>query len=242
MKTLITRITQSSLAILACLVATPAAQAAYTTSAGTATSADAEAVTGGTFLNINNVSDIRNGLTLSAVSLGPNMSYTFTTDVNWSLNDSSDGSRLVGGRGVDDNNRRQTASPFAGASWSPFSVTLSGLTAGSTYGLQVVALGVRADTGGGQVPGLLDSTKPDFGINDYDFSYGASAGSLTTFANVAAGTLIYEEKSSTATSIDVGGGVFVNHWCPTRAWISRKPRTFLKEAAGGCSSEFKVFS
>jgi hypothetical protein len=32
------------------------------------------------------------------------------------------------------------------------------------------------------------------------------------------------------------------HWCPTRAWISRKPRTFLKEAAGRCSSEFKVFS
>ena len=65
-----------------------------------------------------------------------------------------------------------------------------------------MALGVREDTGGGQIPGVLDANFPDFGIGDYDFSYGSSAGSLTTFANVAAGTLIYEERSSTATVIN----------------------------------------
>jgi len=199
---------KASLAILACLVAVPAAQAAYSTTAGTATSADAEAVTGGTFLNINNVSDTRNSLTISAVALGApvtNVRSPFGS-VNWSVNDSSDGSRLVTGRGVEDNNQRlsPTSTPpgTTGTSYNPFSVTLSGLVAGSTYGLKVVALGVREDTGGGQISGVLDAAFPDFGINDYDFSYGASAGSLTTFANVAAGTLIYEEKSSTATVID----------------------------------------
>ena len=195
-------------ALLAGLVIIPAARAAYTTTSGTATSADAEAVTGGTFLNINNVADTRNGLAISAVSLGAavtNVRSPFAT-VNWSLNDSSDGSRLVGGRHVEDNNQRlnPTSTPpgTAGTSYNPFSVTLSGLVAGSLYDLKIVALGVREDTGGGQIPGLLDSTFPDFGLNDYDFSYGSSAGSQTTFANVAAGTLIYEERSSTATVID----------------------------------------
>jgi hypothetical protein len=194
--------------LLAGLMAIPAAKAEYTATSGTATSADAEAVTGGTFLNINNVDDTRNGLTISAVTLGASVTNVRSpfAAVNWSLNDSSDGSRLVGGRHVEDNNQRlnPNSNPPGtdGTSYNPFSVTLSGLVPGSLYELKIVALGVRADTGGGQIPGLLDSTFPDFGINDYDFSYGASAGSQTTFANVAAGTLIYEERSTSATVID----------------------------------------
>jgi hypothetical protein len=206
---------KASLAILACLVAVPAARAAYSTTSGSATPTDAEAITGGTFLNINNVADTRNGVTLSAVALGApvtNVRSPFGS-VNWSLNDSSDGSRLVGGRGVEDNNQRlgPTSTPpgTTGTSYNPFSVTLSGLVAGSLYDLKIVALGVREDTGGGQISGVLDGNYPDFGIGDYDFSYGASAGSMTTFANVAAGTLVYEEKSSTATVI---GGVDYYSW------------------------------
>ena len=204
-------------ALLAGLVVIPAARAAYTTTSGSAASADAEAVTGGTFLNINNVADSRNGLTISAVALGADVTNVRSpfSAVNWSLNDSSDGSRLVGGRHVEDNNQRlnptTTPAGTAGTSYNPFSVTLSGLTAGSLYDLKIVALGVREDTGGGQIPGVLDANNPDFGLNDYDFSYGSSAGSQTTFANVAAGTLIYEEKSSTATVI---GGV--NYYSASR--------------------------
>ena len=32
------------------------------------------------------------------------------------------------------------------------------------------------------------------------------------------------------------------HWRPTRAWISPRPRFFLKEAAGRCFREFKVLN
>jgi hypothetical protein len=215
MKQPVTRITRSSLAILAGLLAVPMAQAEYTTTAGSATAADAEAITGGTFLNINNVADTRNGITISAVALGAdviNVRSPFAA-VNWALNDNSDGSRLVGGRGVEDNNQRLSATSnppgTTGTSYNPFSVTFSGLVAGSLYDMKIVALGVRADTGGGQLPGVLDANNPDFGIDNYDFSYGSSAGSLTTFANVASGTLIYEEKSGTATVID---GVSYYSW------------------------------
>jgi hypothetical protein len=204
-------------ALLAVLVAIPAARAAYTTTSGTATPDDAEAVTGGTFLNINNVADTRNGLTISAVELGPavtNVRSPFGS-VNWSLNDGSDGSRLVGGRHVEDNNQRLNPNSIPpgtdGTSYNPFSVTLSGLVAGSPYDLKIVALGVREDIGGDQIPGLLDSTYPDYGLYDYDFSYGSSDDEQTTFANVAAGTLIYEEKSTTATVI---GGV--NYYSASR--------------------------
>jgi len=233
---------KTSLAIVACLAAVAAAQAAYTTTSGTATSADAEAVTGGTFLNINNVADSRNGLTISALALGAdviNVRSPFSP-VNWSLNDSSDGSRLVGGRHVEDNNQRLNATSTppgtTGTSFNPFSFTLSGLTANATYGLKIVALGVREDTGGGQISGVLDANNPDFGINDYDFSYGASAGSLTAFANVAAGTLIYEERSGTATQI---GGVDYYSWkgayaCDIGNWLadgSGQITLFLGEGA-----------
>jgi hypothetical protein len=206
---------RASLAVVACLLAVPAAQAAYTTTAGTATSADAEAVTGGTFLNFNNVADSRNGIAITPVALGANVNNVRSpfSPVNWSLNDNSDGSRLVGGRHVEDNNQRLNATSTppgtTGTSYNPFSVTLSGLLPGSPYFLKIVALGVREDTGGGQISGVLDANYPDFGIGNYDFSYGANAGSLTTFPNVAAGTLIYEEKSSTATVI---GGVNYYSW------------------------------
>jgi hypothetical protein len=228
--------------ILAFLAAVPSARAAYTTTSGTATSADAEAITGGTFLNINNVSDTRNGLTVSAVVLGANVTNVRSPfgSVNWSLNDSSDGSRLVGGRHVEDNNQRlsPTSNPpgTAGTSYNPFSLTISGLAAGSLYDLQIVALGVREDTGGGQISGVLDSNFPDFGISDYDFSYGSSASSMTTFANVAAGALIYEERSSTATVI---GGVNYFSWkgayaCDIGDWLADGSGTitlFLGEGA-----------
>jgi hypothetical protein len=215
-------------ALLAGLVAVPAAKAAYTTTGGSATSADAEAVTGGTFLNINNVADTRNGLTISAVELGPavtNVRSPFGS-VNWSLNDGSDGSRLVGGRHVEDNNQRlnPTSNPPGtdGTSYNPFSVTLSGLVAGSLYDLKIVALGVREDIGGDQIPGLLDNKFPDYGLYDYDFSYGSSDDEQTTFPNVAAGTLIYEEKSSTATVID---SVNYYYWkgayaCNIGSWLA----------------------
>jgi hypothetical protein len=228
--------------ILAGLMAIPAAKAAYTTTGGSATSADAEAITGGTFLNINNVADTRNDLTLSAVVLGADVTNVRSpfAAVNWSLNDSSDGSRLVTGRGVEDNNQRlnPTSTPpgTAGTSYNPFSVTLSGLTAGSLYDLKIVALGVREDTGGGQISGVLDANNPDFGLNDYDFSYGSSAGSQTTFANVAAGTLIYEEKSSTPIVI---AGVNYYSWkgayaCNIGNWLADGSGTitlFLGEGA-----------
>lgn len=235
-------------AILALLAAVPAARAAYTITSGTATPADAEAITGGTFLNFQRAAEFpsgetRNGITITPVALGANVTDPRNgNSVNWSLNDNSDGSRLVGGRHVEDNNLRSGLSgstpilPVLGTSFNPFSVTLSGLTPGSTYGLKVVALGVRGDVGGGQTPGLLDSTRPDFGIDDYDFSYGASAGTMTTFANAAAGTLIYEEKSGTPTLIDG-----VNHFfwkgayaCNIGNWVadgSGRITLFLGEGA-----------
>jgi len=187
--------------LLAGLAAVPAAKAAYVTGSGSATSDDAEPVTGGTFLNINNGADTRNGLTISAMALGADVFNGKTSEAgNWRLNDGSDGSRLMGGRHVEDNNQRQNATSIpsgtAGTSDNPFSVTFSGLTAGSLYDFKIVVLGVREDTVGSQISGVLDANNPDFGLNDDDFSYGPSAGPQTTFANVAAGTLIDEEKSS----------------------------------------------
>jgi hypothetical protein len=200
MKNSITRITQSSLAILACLVAAPAF--AYTAE-------DLETITGGTFLNFRDTTtgESRNGFTISSLALGANVINPVNSQsVNWSVNDTSDGAFLIGGQSVEDNNRRSGLNPdftpilpVLGTSYNPFSVTLSGLTPGSIYGLQVVALGRRSDPVS-DPGGLLDGLRPDVGINSYDFSYGTSAGSLTTVADTAAGTLLWEAIAGTAVS------------------------------------------
>jgi len=201
MKTLTTRITQSSLAILTCLVATPVF--AYTAT-------DLEAITGGTFLNFRDTAggESRNGITISKLTLGANVINPVNSQsVNWSVNDTSDGTFLIGGQSVEDNNRRSGLNPdgtpvlpVLGTSYNPFSFTLSGLIPYYTYGVKVVALGRRDDPTN---PQALDPLRPDVGINSYDFSYGAAASPLTTVADTAVGTLLWEARASTA--IVVGG-------------------------------------
>ena len=200
MKTLITRITQSSLAILTCLAAAPVF--AYTAT-------DLEAITGGTFLNFRDTTtgESRAGITISKLTLGANVTDPRNgSSVNWSVNDTSDSALNIGGQCVEDNNRRSGLDannnpilPVLGTSYNPFSFTLSGLIPYYTYGVKVVAEGRRSDPVS-DPSGLLDGLRPDVGINSYDFSYGASAGSLTTVANTAAGTLLWEAIASTAIS------------------------------------------
>lgn len=200
MKNLITRITQSSLAILACLAVTPAFAQAPPNNPPTA--ADVENVTGGTFLNFRNTTtgETRNGITISPLTLGANVIDPRNgSSVNWSVDDTSDSTLHVGGKMVEDNNRRSglvtgtltPVTPVVGTSYNPFSITLSGLTPGSIYGLRVTAEGRRSDPVS-DPSGLADGLAPDVGINSFDFSYGASAGSLTTFADTAAGTKLWE--------------------------------------------------
>ncbi len=191
---------KSRLAILACLAATPVF--AYTAT-------DLEAITGGTFLNFRNTTagESRSGFTISPLTLGANVTDPRNgSSVNWSVDDTSDGTLNIDGKCVEDNNRRSGLNPdntpilpVLGTSYNPFSLTLSGLTPGSIYGVKVVAEGRRSDPVS-DPSGLLDGLRPDVGINSYDFSYGASAGSLTTVADTAAGTLLWEAKASTAIS------------------------------------------
>jgi hypothetical protein len=207
MKTLSKRITHSSLAILASLAATTAV--AQSPPASPIQPASVEAVTGGTFLNFRDTTtgESRNGFTISPLTLGANVIDPRNgNSVNWSLNDTSDSTLHVGGQMVEDNNRRSgldannvPLQPVLGTSYNPFSVTLGGLVPGAIYGLKVVAEGRSSDPVS-DPSGLLDGLRPDVGINSYDFSYGASAGSLTTVANSAAGTLLWQAIASTAIS------------------------------------------
>jgi hypothetical protein len=191
---------KASLAILVSVAATPVF--AYTAT-------DLEAITGGTFLNFRDTTtgESRNGFTISPLTLGANVINPVNSQsVNWSVNDTSDSALHIGGQMVEDNNRRSGLDvnnnpilPVLGTSYNPFSFTLSGLTPGSTYGLRVAAEGRRSDPVS-DPSGLLDGLRPDVGINSYDFSYGATAGSLTTVANTAAGTLLWEAIASTPIS------------------------------------------
>jgi hypothetical protein len=201
-------------AMMACLIAAPAL--------GQKTASQVEAITGGSFLNFRDTTtgESRNGITISPLTLGANVINPVNSQsVNWSVNDTSDGSFLVGGQSVEDNNRRSglnpdgtPITPVLGTSYNPFSLTLSGLTPGRTYGLMVVGLGRHYDPVS-DPSGLLDGLRPDVGINSYDFSYGASAGSLTTFADTAAGTLLWDTIATTA--INVGG---VNYYYYTGSY------------------------
>ncbi len=186
-----------SAAFLACLAVSPVfAQLPIS---------DLEAITGGTFLNFRNktTGEDRNGVTISPLTLGADVTDPRSgASVNWRVEDTSDSAFFVGGQSVEDDNRRSglvsgTATPVepvVGTSYNPFSVTLSGLTAGTTYSLKVVAAGRRSDPVS-DPSGLLQGLRPDAGIYSYDFSYGSSAGSLTTVANTAAGTLLKEAKA-----------------------------------------------
>lgn len=200
MQHLIRCFNQTSLGILVCLVSTPAF--AYT-------AADLEAITGGTFLNFRDTTtgEARNSITISPLTLGitvQDVTKVAGTMVNWSVNDTSDSTLQVGGQMVEDNNRRTgldannvPIQPVLGTSYNPFFVTLSGLIPGSSYGFRIVAEGRRSDPVS-DPSGLLHGLRTDVGINSYDFSYGASAGSLTTFSDTAAGTLLWESKASSA--------------------------------------------
>jgi hypothetical protein len=189
-------------AILACLVTAPAL--------GQKTASQVEAVTGGTFLNLINTTtgESRNGFAISPLTLGANVINPVNSQsVNWSVNDTSDSSFTVGGQCVEDNNRRSglnpdgsPITPVLGTSYNPFSFTLSGLAPGVSYDLKVVGLGRHSDPDS-DPGGVLDGLRPDVGINSYDFSYGPSAGSLTTFADTAAGTLLWETKAGTAINV-----------------------------------------
>ena len=182
-----------SLAILVSVAATPGFALTY---------ANVEAVTGGTFLNFMTLGETRNSITISGPVLGPSVPNlkTGSGTVNWSVNDTSDGTRFVNGMSVEDNNIRSgptTASPpWVGSSFNPFKVTLSGLVPNQTYDLKTVAVGLRPDPVSDPTGTVLATAFPDFGIGTYDFSYGPSSGSQTTVGNVAAGSLIYEEISS----------------------------------------------
>jgi hypothetical protein len=186
------------LTIVLCLVATPLF--AYTAT-------DLEAITGGTFLNFKNTTtgESRNGFTISKLTMGANVIDPRNgSSVNWSVDDTSDSTFFIEGKCIEDNNRRSglnpdgtPITPVLGTSYNPFSATLSGLTPGSMYNLKVVALGRRPDPVS-DPDGQLDGLRPDVGINSYDFSYGLSASPLTTFANSAAGTLLWEAKASSA--------------------------------------------
>ncbi len=186
------------------------------------TASDLEAKTGGTFLNFTNTTsnESRNGIAISPLTLGANVIDPRNgSSVNWSVDDSSDGAFFIGGKSVEDNNRRSGLNadgtpilPVVGTSYNPFSVTLSGLTPGGIYGLKVVGLGRRSDPAS-DPGGLLDGLRPDVGIGNYDFSYGASAGSLTTFPNNAGGTLLWETIASSP--ITVGG---VNYYYYTGSY------------------------
>ena len=113
--------------------------------------------------------------------------------------------RMIGGRCVEDNNRRSGLMPHTPPWSSAPAITLlrypQRFDAESTYGLKVVAMGLRSDPVSDPSLAFLMPPNPTSVSADYDFSYGASAGSMTTFANAATGTLLYEEKSS-ATVID----------------------------------------
>jgi hypothetical protein len=167
---------------------------------------DVEAITGGTFLNFGTVADVRNSITMAPVVLGAAVpdARTTSTMVNWSVPDTSDGTRLVGGNGIEDNNRRSGLStvdgrtpitPVLGTVFNPFSVVISGLVANATYTLKVVAIGEYEDSSN-PIPGYLDYWQPDIGIGNMDFSYGATAGTMTTVANAAAGAELYSEVST----------------------------------------------
>ncbi len=210
MKTILTTInpfflTRTALSLLACLAATPAFS--QSPPASPIQPASVEAITGGTFLNLRTtaIGESRGGFTISPLTLGANVTDPRNgSSVNWSVDDNSDSNLHVGGRMVEDNNRRSGLDalnapilPVLGTSYNPFSTTLSGLTPNATYGLRVVAEGRRSDPAS-DPSGLLDGQRPDVGINSYDFSYGASAGSLTTFADTAAGTKLWETIAGTA--------------------------------------------
>jgi hypothetical protein len=199
--------TISFLAIAAILLTSAAVQAGgewggYET--WTRTAADVETKTGGTFLNFHIAAETRNGITISAVALGSGNPWSENPSYdNWSVDDSSDSSRFVGNC-VEDNNRRTGLStvdgrtpltPVSGGDWSAFSVVISGLTANAKYNLKVVAMGCY-EASSNPIEDKLDIWQPDIGIDNHDFSYGASAGSMTTIDDASLGTEIYSEVAT----------------------------------------------
>jgi hypothetical protein len=121
---------------------------------------------------------------------------TTTSNVNWNLDDTSDSTQLVNGKGVDDDGRSNSpwsssnpAPPWAGPDYNPITVTISGLVANGIYELKMVSLGRRYDPV--TDPNKILENRTDNGVNDYDFSYGASDDNITV-NDASVGTKINE--------------------------------------------------